>query len=188
MNMQAALIKSILERWEAYQWTVQGFGMVRTKIYDIGRIHIWDVRLRDPLVSDVHAHPWPLRSTIISGELINQRFEVVDCGFLTYQRQKIATGEGGGLLGEPESVLLRALPPEVYGAGDMYEQRADELHRSIPQNGTVTLLERPMGEPLQETVVLWPAGTHWVSAEPRPAKEREVEMAISYALQRWSST
>jgi hypothetical protein len=188
MNMQAALIKRILEKWETFQWTVQGFGMVRTKIYDIGRIHIWDSRLRVPLVSDVHAHPWPLRSTIISGELINQRFEVIDHGFLTYERQKIATGEGGGLLGEPESILLQPLPPEMYGAGDVYEQRPDELHRSIPQDGTVTLLERPMGAPLQETVVLWPTGTQWVSAEPRPAKNHEVDRAISYALQRWSST
>lgn len=188
MNMQAALIKSILEKYRSYEWTVQGFGMVRTKIYDIGRIHVWDSRLRVPLVSDVHAHPWPLRSTIISGELINQRFEIVDSGFLTYRRQKIATGEGGGLLGEFEQVLLRSLPPEVYGAGDVYEQRPDELHRSIPQDGTVTLLERPMGAPLQETVVLWPDGTSWGSAEPRPARREELEMAIGYALQRWSST
>lgn len=187
MNMQAALIKRILEEHRAYQWTVQGFGMVRTKIYDIGRIHVWDSRLRVPLVSDVHAHPWPLRSTIISGELINQRFEVVETGQLTYNRQKIATGEGGGLLDSPEEVLLGALTPEVYGAGDIYEQRPDELHRSIPQDGTVTLLERPMGEPLQETVVLWPRGTEWVSAEPRLAQQFEVERAIQYALARWSS-
>lgn len=188
MNMQSALIKRILEEWRSYQWTVQGFGMVRTKIYDIGRIHVWDSRLRVPLVSDVHAHPWPLRSTIISGELINQRFEVTDAGYLTYNCQAIETGEGGGLIGEPEPMLLRSLPPEFYGRGEIYQQLLRELHRSIPQDGTVTLLERPMGDPLQKTVVLWPMGTNWVSAEPRPAKPFEIERAIGYALQRWSFT
>jgi hypothetical protein len=136
-------------------------------------------------VSDVHAHPWPLCSTIISGELINQRFKVG--GTLPYLMQKIATGEGGGLLDKPQLVHLEPQLPETYGPGREYQQLPEELHRSIPQDGTVTLLERPMGDPLQETVVLWPRGTEWVSAEPRPAKEHEIQMAVSYALQRWSS-
>src|SRR5690348_1365077 len=75
-SIQAALVRSILERWNAYEWTVQGFGMVRTKIANVGRIHVWDSRVRVALVSDIHAHPWELRSTVISGELINQRFNV----------------------------------------------------------------------------------------------------------------
>lgn len=188
MNMQAALIKSILEQWRAYEWTVQGFGMVRTKLYDVGRIHVWDSRVRVPLVSDVHAHPWPLRSTVISGELINQRFEQVDdsvAATLKYVASKIATGEGGGLLGESKEILLVTKSLEAYTAGQVYMQEPHEFHRSIPQDGTVTLLERPMGKPLQETDVFWPSGTTWVSAEPRPAKPHEVERAIEYALQRW---
>ena len=68
MNIQSALVRSILERWRAYEWTVQGFGFARTKIADVGRIHVWDSRLAVDLVSTMHTHPWPLRSTIISGE------------------------------------------------------------------------------------------------------------------------
>lgn len=197
MSIQAALVHSILHQWRAFTWTVQGFGMVRTKIADVGRIHIWDSRLRVPQVSDIHAHPWDLKSTIISGELINQRF-VDNAGFdvfneegdskpLPYTHSRIATGEGGGLVGDPNEVSLLARAPEFYNAGSVYTQAAKEIHRSIPMDGTVTLLERQMGEPLQETSVYWPRGTYWISAEPRPAKDREISQAVEYALSRWSA-
>ena len=187
MGIQAALVRSILDRYQSYTWTVQGFGMARMKIADVGRIHVWDSRLRTQLVSDVHAHPWSLKSTIISGELINQRFVVADHG-LPYLHSRIATGEGGGLIGETGEVFLEAATPEFYPAGAIYRQSAEEIHRSIPMDGTVTLLERQMGEPLQETSVYWPQGTHWVSAEPCPAQEWQLSQVIQYALARWSAT
>jgi hypothetical protein len=188
MKIQSALVRAILEKWEAYTWTVQGFGMIRTKIADVGRIHIWDSRLRVPLVSDIHEHPWRLRSTIISGELINQRFCLTDVPSLgmPYTHSRIATGEGGGLIGESTEVRLIPDRPEFYVPGCVYDQEPREIHRSIPQDGTVTLLERQMGEPLQETSVYWPRGTSWVSAEPRPAKSYEVERAVGCALARWN--
>lgn len=213
-KMQAALVRSILERYTAYDWTVQGFGMVRTKIADVGRIHVWDSRLATPLVSTVHAHPWPLKSLIISGELLNQRFlaptgvgpspmplpsslspEPPQYGSLPspplralpYMLSRIATGEGGGLVGEARAVSIWPLKVEAYYGGDTYEQTADEVHRSIPQDGTVTLLQRPMGPPLQETSVYWPAGTEWVSAEPRRAEKEELRRAIDWALARWNT-
>jgi hypothetical protein len=189
MGIQAALVRSILDKYQSYAWTIQGFGMARTKIADVGRIHVWDSRLRTQLVSDVHAHPWDLKSTIISGELINQRFTAGCPGAeLPYMHSRIATGEGGGLVGEPNEVILAADTPEFYIAGEVYHQKADEIHRSIPMDGTVTLLERHMGEPLQETSVYWPRGTYWISAEPRPAQEWELSQVIKYALERWSAS
>lgn len=190
-NIQAALVRSILEKWKSYAWTIQGMGMARTKIANVGRIHVWDSRLRVPLVSDIHAHPWALRSTIISGELINQRFSVLERPSeltLPYCRSPIATGEGGGLVGTTDEVLLVGGAPEFYHSGNSYSQTADEIHRSIPQDGTVTLLERQQGEPLQETWVFWPRGTSWVSAEPRELEgDWELQPIIAYALARWSA-
>lgn len=181
------LVRSILERADTFIWTVQGFGMLRTKLADVGRIHVWDSRLRVPLVSDIHAHPWDLHSTIISGELINQRFhEETLHGFLPYRRQGIATGEGGGLVGAPRDVTLRFDEPEFYRSGSTYRQSAKEIHRTIPMDGTVTLMERQMGPPLEETLVFWPRGTKWVSAEPRPVTDAERDMVIEYALRRWA--
>ena len=186
-GIQAALVRSILEQYAAYKWTVQGFGMVRTKIANVGRIHIWDSRLRTQLVSDIHAHPWELRSTIISGELINQRF-AVDKEGMPYVHSRIATGEGGHLVGEPEDVCLIPSSLEFYLPGMVYTQKPEEIHRSIPQDGTVTLLERQQGEPLQETSVYWPRGTEWVTAEPQPVAEWQLSQAVQYALSRWSAS
>lgn len=189
MNMTAALVRSILERWKAYEWTIQGFGFARTKIADIGRIHIWDSRLATDLVSTMHTHPWPLRSTIISGELLNQRFAHTELpNPLVYMHSRLKTGEGGGLIDEAEAIGLEAAAPEFYTAGDAYSQLPDEIHRTIAQDGTVTLLERPQGPPLEEASVFWPAGTSWVSAEPRkPQGDWELQPIITLALARWCS-
>jgi hypothetical protein len=188
MNIQAALVRSILERWQSYTWTVQGFGFARTKIADVGRIHVWDSMLATPRVSTMHTHPWPLRSTIISGELINQRYDDGSgegSRLLSYQRSRIATGEGGGLVGSPEVVNVFAQVPEHYIRGQSYEQQPEEIHRTIAQDGTVTLIERPQGPPLEEALVYWPAGTEWVSAEPRVPEKWQLANAIEYALRRW---
>ena len=189
MNIQAALVRSILEQWPSYTWTVQGLGMLRTKIADVGRIHVWDSSLRVPQVSDAHSHPWDLHSTVISGELINQRFGIVKESNLRYTRQRLHCGEGGGLVADTrEDVCLSVFPLEFYTPGDFYKQAKDEIHRSIPQDGTVTLMERQLIEgECQEAWVLWPRGTEWVSAEPRLAKQAEIQQAVAHALARWSA-
>jgi hypothetical protein len=189
MNIESALGLSILQQWRSYEWTVQGFGFIRTKIQNVGRIHVWDSKLTTPRVSTMHTHPWALRSTIVSGELINQRFVETESAprAMPYLRNRIATGEGGGLLGEPTPVkILPADDPEWYLPGDTYAQRADEIHRSIPQDGTVTLMTRPQGPPLEEATVYWPAGTQWVSAEPQKLAEWQTAEVIAYALARWA--
>lgn len=187
-SMRAALVRSILEKHTAYEWTIQGFGFARTKIANVGRIHVWDSKLAVSRVSTVHTHPWPLRSTIISGELINQRFKDIPAGGVPYMRSAIATGEGGGLIGEPMRAGLGVMPPEIYLPGDTYEQESSEIHRTIAQDGTVTLMERPQGPPLEEALVYWPCGTSWISAEPMPAVEWQLSEVIAYALARWSDS
>jgi len=191
MNIQDALIKGVLERWTAYSWTMQGFGFLRTNIADIGRIHVWDSRLRTPLVSDIHTHPWALRSTVVSGELINQRFHLVNedeeetSDATPYLVSGIATGEGGGLIGDTKEVWLRPMTPEIYVRGQSYKQMPSEIHRSIPADGTVTVLERPKGPELEPALVYWPYGSVWVSAEPKSAPSYLVEQVIGWALARW---
>ena len=190
MDMQSALVLSILKSWQAYEWTVQGFGFIRTKIENVGRIHIWDSRLAIDLVSTVHNHPWKLQSTIISGELINQRFRLLPggrAGMLPYWSQTLKTGEGGGLVGEAEMISLEPLSTEFYGTGNMYSQEAQEIHRTMAQDGTVTLLQREQGPPLEETLTFWPSGTVWVSAEPKVLADYLISQTVNYALQLWNA-
>lgn len=189
MNIQAALIRSILEQWQHYDWTIQGFGFARTKIGSVGRVHVWDSRLAVPLVSSVHTHPWSFKSTIISGELINVLFMVGPDHPRTmpYVHQRLKTGEGGGLIGESEQMWLSPLEPHIYLLGETYEQLAEDIHRTQAQDGTVTLLERPQGPPLEEASVYWPYGMSWVSAEPRaPRGDWELQPIMDLALARWT--
>lgn len=190
-NIQTALVRAILEKYKSYEWTVQGFGFIRTKITDVGRIHVWDSRLTVPLVSTVHTHPWPLHSTIISGELINQRFVIDESpekylSSLQYIESDIKTGEGGGLTGEPREVRFTDTSLENYIPGDTYSQAPEEIHRTIAQDGTVTLLERPLGPPLEIAKVYWPKGTQWGSAEPKPIAGWELDRTVAFALMRWN--
>lgn len=194
MNIQAALVKSILQRWQSYEWTSQGFGFIRTKIQDVGRIHIWDSAVAVQYASTMHTHPWPLTSTIISGELINCRFTEAGGRIipfriqgLDYVHSKLQTGEGGGLIGEQTLVKLFNKQPEYYLAGDTYTQIPTEIHRTIAQDGTVTLMERPQGPPLEVADVYWPQGLSWVSAEPKSLESWHIQPIINHALARWNT-
>ena len=193
MNIQAALVRSILEQWSAYQWTVQGFGFLRTKIADVGRIHVWDRRLAVPLASEVHTHPWPLQSLIISGELTNHSYQELQLqegqantyGQLPYRRAELQTGEGGGLVDEPVDVWLGPCRPLLLTPGEEYTQAPAVIHRTSAVDGTVTLIQRPQGPPDERAFTYWPRGTNWVSAEPRPANKSETAETIAYALDVW---
>jgi hypothetical protein len=196
-RIQSALVRAILENWQDYEWSIQGFGFARTKLGIEGRIHVWDQRLRVGLVSDVHEHPWPLRSTIISGMLVNHKFyvhkrtndgnEEAHDSCLPYVRHALLTGEGGGLCADakPELVWLEPGAPQYHLHGHSYAQVPEEVHRTLAEDGTVTLMERPLGPPLQRTNVYWPRGTHWVSAEPRLPEDGELDSIMETALARW---
>jgi hypothetical protein len=181
------LVRKILENATAFEWTLQGFGMFRLYLGKVGRIHLWDRRFAVPEVSNVHTHPWDLRSTVISGRLTNLRFgHVGDEGIRNYYGQKLQTGEGGGLKGEPFQAALYTRAREHFGPGDVYQQMASEIHESQPEDGTVTIMERPKGPDFTEhAFVYWdidrgPIG--WVSAEPRRATHEQVFRASVLAL------
>lgn len=184
--LTGALVRTILQNAQSFDWTIQGFGMLRLNLRKIGRIHVWDKQFAVPDVSVIHNHPWSLRSTIISGCLSNVRYELVeDEKRHTHLRQRLVTGEGGRLLDKPLPVNLRPRSFEWYGPGDTYEQAASEIHESRPFDGTVTLMERPKGLSDEVASVFWPLDTEWVSAEPRPAEPREVLLITTRALELW---
>lgn len=198
IKAQALLVRAILERHNAYDWTSQGMGFMRMKLGD-ARINVWDSVFRQPNVSDIHSHPWPLKSTIVSGMLINQRFEEqsaaplpgCNANFLPYHSCSIQTGEGGGLKGDVRDVWLEAHRPDLHVATEdavsFYGQDAAEIHRSIYEDGTVTLIERPVTPSSVLAKVYWPSGTVWVTAEPKPVQPYDQQMAIKRALDRWTS-
>lgn len=188
-----SLVKSILEHPEGHGWTLQGFGMLRTYITPELRLHVWDSRFRVKDVSVVHTHPWNFRSTVIAGVVRNMRYEEADGqGGLRYMRQQILCGPGGGFSEpDPVEVSLRVVrhwliePRETYVAGQVYNQLANEIHMSEPEDGTVTLVEREFLADVDHAYVYWRAGKEWVTAEPREATEDEVRQICWRALSRF---
>lgn len=169
------------------EWSVQGFGMLRTYLDEakVWRLNVWHSRYAVPNVSTIHDHPWDFTSIVLGGTFTNIRYrkaQIHDTQVLDLKKVRIQTGPGGGIRGEPEEVKLVAMAPEHYGPGMIYRQEAEEVHESVYHDGTVTLNERirlPDGE---HANVFYPSDQWWNDAEPRAARSEEVLYATGEAL------
>lgn len=185
-------ILKLLQNAGDYEWSVQGFGMLRTYLDypKRWRLNVWDQRLAVPGVSTVHDHPWHFDSVVVGGIVINQRLDPVPWAKVPLSQRfsvaRIKTGEGGGPTGEPPQVVgLIRRKPEVILAGQSYHQQADEIHESMPLDGTVTLNSRDRLPDGEHARVFWPYGETWVDAEPRVASPDEVSRTVGDALKNW---
>jgi hypothetical protein len=160
--------------------SVQGFGMLRFYIRDVGRVHIWDSRLRYPGVSLIHTHAWDLRSTVVSGRIINQRFREGVIGE-RFHKKTIVTGYNTRNASPIESVYLLREPREIYLAGETYQQAGHEIHQTEPNDSTITIMERSDAGPDHTADVYWPAGTEWGNAQPRRVALDEVAQVLEDA-------
>jgi len=79
-------------------------------------------------------------------------------------------------------VPLVAGTPEMHLAGSSYRQEPDEIHRTVPADGTVTIIEQDRRE-TDTARTFWPAGLSWVDAIPREATYQEVLDIGGYGLQ-----
>lgn len=178
-----ALLKNPHERKD---WSLQGFGMLRCYLDDkrIARLHVWSKEHAYEDVSLVHDHPWDFRSLIVSGHLMNVRFLESRNGWGTedYEFQTIQCGPGGCVKSAVQETSLFPRDPEHYEPGDSYEQRAEEIHASFPDDGCVSIITRKFHQNTENARVFWPAGRTWVSAEPRPATKDEIEAICAKAL------
>lgn len=186
MSPLKALAQAILTNAASYSWSLQGFGMLRLHLPGHYRLHVWDSRYRAPNVSMIHDHlQWGLQSTVIAGVLQNQRYAEVgaDSGE-PYNVVTLKPGVGCFFKDQARLVRLRTQLRETYFEGDSYAQAPSEVHESMPEDGTVTLmLKAPTGD--ESARVFWPVGTEWGSAEPRAASPQEVAIITRRALERW---
>lgn len=177
------LVKIILSQSRAYQWTVQGLGMLRLYLGNEARLHIWDSELEYPNVSKIHNHSWrEFNSTVISGRIWNQKY-VIDPSGSMYYRRTLVCGMNHEWAGEPVLVNLSEDIPEIIDPGENYSQVADEIHETEAIPGTVTLMYREYDGPKGTADVFWPVDTEWGTAEPRAATEAEVIRTVNKALE-----
>lgn len=187
-TVEQALLRSALERADRYEWTVQGFGMVRTYLDGDAqrwRLNIWDDRLQTPGVSLIHDHPWSFTSFILCGRINNQRFafEEITGTKATHFFKEIVTGPTGADASTHQVCQLAPKRPETYPAGHSYSQNLKEVHETRAQRGTVTLNDRTPPHTAYTARVFWPVdGNDWMAARPRPARWSEVESAVQAAM------
>lgn len=177
------LARAVLLRAEHHEWTLQGLGMLRLYLGDGRlRLHVWDATHAEPNASRIHDHPWDFESIILAGRLTNVRYVQVDgeAGEL-FKRVQIRCGEGGCAVSPETFDRLVAQPPETYGPGDRYHQNAAELHDTQAEPGTVTIIRRRFYDNRDLASVWWRTGA-WGSAEPRPARRREVVDIVEKGL------
>lgn len=182
------LVLAILRHAEPRDWSLQGFGMLRLYLSPTVRLHVWCRELAVPGVaqSSVHDHPWDFKSTVIAGRMDNIVYVKDPAGEYDFNEQAIICGPGGCSIGDPVPVKLRIAVHESGGAESEYHMRAHEIHRSLPSDGCVTLIERnPAARDKDKALVYW-QGEKWVSAEPRPATCQEIEVGMKAALEAWS--
>lgn len=185
--MLKPLVQALLEKAEHYEWSLQGFGMLRLRLANGMRLHVWDDRFRVPGVSDIHDHPWGFVSTVIAGRLTNTRYvlrpnpadgELFHCA-------TIRCGENACLVTSPVLVGLGKSALEVVPAGMGYVQQWTDIHLTTPERGTVTIIERGFRADTEHARVFWPAGAKWVDAKPRPATREEVLAITTNSLLTW---
>lgn len=176
-------VHQILQHATAFDWSLQGLGMLRMYLSREVRLHVWDGRFAVPDASIIHTHPWDFESRVISGEVRQFRYSENN-GVHTHKRQAILCGPSGCADGEPVLVSLGREPLETYGTGTSYTQFAAEIHESLPTPGTVTVVERTFHEDTEHAFVYY-QGETWVEATPRPATLDEVTAITSLALRRW---
>lgn len=185
-------VEAALRRPHAYDWTLQGFGMLRCYLSKALRLHVWDARYRNAGVSMIHTHPWDFTSYIVAGEVQQYRYWrhqprsfVADEDGTVMLEQRLQCGQGGGLCGQPEPVRLFEGWRETYPAGQFYSQQADEIHQSMPLDGTVTLCWRKFHEDEEHASVFYSEAEGWGTAIPRPAKGLEVIDITRQSLHKW---
>lgn len=186
--MKKLLVKAILEKAESYKWSLQGLGMLRLYLSNEVRLHVWDDRYKIDHVSPLHTHPWNFDSEIVAGVVRQIRYEVYDaaCDHLpVYNRVLIKCGANACTMSDAEQVRLFGSTLERYEEGKSYNQVADEIHESFPENGTVTAITRTFKADTEHAYVLWQGNGGFVSAEPRPATPEEVQAITKNALDRW---
>lgn len=177
-------IRTILEKSTSFEWSIQGFGMLRLHLRDDARIHIWDKSLRYPNVSMIHNHSWDLRSEIVVGELRNARFVESNCG-PHFIRRRLVTGYKTKMVSAEESIRLQIVNGvEHYIAGETYSQLAHEIHSTDAEDSTVALMHRNEHQGDGTADVFWPADKKWGTAKPRIATDAEVEVITDRVLKK----
>ncbi len=181
------LVKFVLSNAILFPWTVSGLGMMRTYITETMKIHVWHSSLLVENVTLHHNHPWAFESTVIAGKVMDSTFtlhdDVVEMGHI-YREVTLDVGKPGGnnMIDEGRHVWLVADEPTTLNPGDSYKHKPEDIHFVNFVDGSVTLIDKHMGDVEDHAKVYVPTGEKWVDAKPRKATPSQAEYVARIAL------
>jgi len=190
-TMLRNLVQSILKAPTRHEWSLQGFGMLRTYLGDDVRLHVWDSEYRATNVTEAHTHPWDFESVVVAGKMVDEVYMFHERGSVGGEMWYEGLITCGPSPKDPSVRDVRRVPlmdrvSRTFLPGDSYWLSADTAHRSIPKDGTVTLIHRAQYKSDRDTArVYWPLDNVRVSAMPRVATATEVKAITGRALDRW---
>lgn len=130
--------------------SLHGLGFLQIKLPANRRMHIWhpDLPRRSCFAhSAIHNHRFSFRSTVLIGEQVNRRYNVVEAMAHHASHARIShdgpRSEKGGRLSYVASyVVAQPMPDEIYGPGQSYEMPALQYHETPNSGIVVTLMEK----------------------------------------------
>jgi hypothetical protein len=178
-GLNKALVHQILTHAEDFPWRMQEeIGLLGLRLDDHRRyrLHVWEPRYSagEP---PVHDHPYDFVSTVIAGEIVNNRYEQSPSG-VEYRRVRYLASDSG--VRRTDTVRLSGTS-RTLREGEQYAQLAHELHDSRQQPGTVTIIRCSFKDVAELTVCLRDEDT-FVSGQARPATLDEVKHITTRAL------
>lgn len=193
-DVKAALVEYILRHARHFSWTEHANGRISLMLKpDQVCINVFDARYRQPGTTEIHSHSMDFRSEIIAGRMRQYRYRRTDD-----PAAAVATRCGvqdltldGKLAGDARLCYLIEGPLEEYRAGEAYEITAPEIHRSDPEDGTVTLIARQYKTSPAGVSAFWlrsselAKGVQGQKFVPPAAGAAAVDDIVSRALSRW---
>jgi hypothetical protein len=214
-----ALVKAILQRAEHYSWEVPANGRLTLVLEpNVAVINVFHSKYRVPNSTTIHSHTVDFRSDIVGGVMRQYRYlrAAADTGRGSAPGMNTDAGDGsappltdvgdrpaarryweqeltldGKLSRDPMECYLTESAIETYAAGEFYEITADEIHQSVPEDGTVTLITRQHKTTPASVSTFWPWAPMAPGARPsdkiipKEAGEGVVRDVISLALEKW---
>lgn len=182
--------RKMLDNPFAYEWSIQGFGMLRCYLSNATRLHIWSKAHQK--TSNIHDHPWDFTSIVLSGQIVDTNYIVTRHGMAehlteqpTHAMRTISCGPGGCPHDDVVGVTLLETNRTHHKLGAVYSLKHDDLHETKFSSGAVTIINRTFRENTEHARVVVPVGTEFEFIEPRPATREEVIAFVDQAIGDW---
>lgn len=157
------------------------------------RLHIWNPEYCPPDLDICHSHTWRyFRSEILCGALRNVLYEEVPTGTvgglrgIPHYRQRITADYQGTVYDDPRLVTLTPISAFKHGPGSSYDCHYWEIHETMPEPGTVTVIKIE-GVDVPSADLYWRPSHRPTQQRPREASTSIIRTFCGAALKQWTN-